>query len=110
MSENTKALFTPVDAGHTYELAHHEGDGHETINFIKKEQQGEEGDPLTTVQDGTTNEAVISMLIDRIRFLNDKMPDELNEKAISKLTDAFECLNRRTREREKRGVEGTDKV
>lgn len=107
MSEKT--LFKAVDAGHSYKLAHHEGDSFETINFIKKEQQGKEGDPLTTVQNGTTNEAVLEMMLDRLQHLNNIMHDELNDKAIAKIKDALECLYRRTRKRETRGVEGTDK-
>lgn len=104
-----------IDAGHTYELHHHQDPnsdsdvGVETIKFVKKEQQGKEGDPLTTVQNGTTNEAVLEMMLDRLQHLNSIMYDELNDKAIAKIKDALECLYRRTRKRETRGVEGTDK-
>jgi hypothetical protein len=101
---NTK-LFNAVDAGHTYELAHHEGDGVELVHFIKKAPI-DEGE-LETVQDGTTNEAIISMLIDRLQFLNEKMHSPKNDEAIKHLHLAFEALSARTADREERGVEGT---
>lgn len=101
---NTK-LFTSVDAGHTYELAHHEGDGVELVHFIKKApiDDGE----LETVQEGTTNEAVISMLIDRLQVLNEMMHSPYNDEAVKHLHLAFEALSARTADREERGVEGT---
>lgn len=110
MEENIKALFTPVDAGHTYELANHESDSTQMLYFIKKEPVEDWSTELKTVHEGTTNEAVLEVLIDRLMFLDEKMPNEQNAKAIHKLQGALEMLNRRTAERKARGVEGTQEV
>lgn len=99
-------LFNTVDAGHKYELKNHSSEETQTIQFIKKtfdEKTGEQ-DSQT---DGTTNEAVISMLIDRLQTLNEKFPSKFNEDAIKHLHLAYEALFARTQDREARGVEGT---
>ena len=105
-----------VDAGHTYDLHNFQEKGSDqdvavqTVKFIKKEPVGEGIPDMKTVQEGTTNEAVIEMLIDRLRFLNKKMPSEYNEKAISDLESAWESLNKRTEDREARNVEGKNEA
>lgn len=105
---NTK-LFNSVDAGHTYELVNHETGTTQTLLFVKKKPEPAEGEPdrMVMVQEGTTNEAVISMLIDRMQVLNETMPSSYNEEAIKHLHLAFEALQARTADREERGVEGT---
>ena len=108
---NTK-LFKAVDAGHTYQLAHHEATDPlavETIHFIKKEKGDNTDDipVMVTVQQGTTNEAVISMLIDRMQHLNELFPSPFNDECIHHLNLAYEALYARTKDREARGVEGT---
>lgn len=90
------------DAGHDYEL-HNVGEGVQNIRFIKKEG-GE------TVHDGTTNEAVLQVLIHRLEVLEEKMPSEHNQKAIASLKEALAQLEARTADREERGVEGTDQA
>jgi len=103
---NTK-LFNTIDAGHTYELVNHESEETQTIHFIKKQKTDTESDVLETVQQGTTNEAVISMLIDRMQVLNESFPSKFNDDAIKHLHLAYEALVARTADREARGVEGT---
>lgn len=56
---------------------------------------------------GTTNEEVIQLLIDRIESLNKIMPSEYNNAAVSNLQTALYMLGQRTKNRERRGVEGT---
>lgn len=58
---------------------------------------------------GTTNEEVIQLLIDRIRSLNVIMHSTHNEGALDFLEAAKAELNLRTHEREERGVEGTSR-
>jgi hypothetical protein len=110
MDENNtqegKTLLAIDDAGHLYRLFNEEGDGLQMVQFIKKEVD-DATNTLVTVADGTTNEAVIAMLIDRLVFLNTKMPSEHNEVAIDRLRDAGRALAQRTAERVERGVEGT---
>jgi hypothetical protein len=63
---------------------------------------------------GTTNEEVIQVLIDRIASLNEmedgKYACRENEWAILHLKVALQCLELRTAKRLERGVEGTSEV
>ena len=98
--------------GHRYELANFENKeakGQE-IQFIEKESQvvSEGVTELVTVNDGTTNEEVIEVLIDRLNNLNGKFPCRENSLAITKLEEALMWLNKRTADRIKRGVKGTN--
>ena len=94
-----------LTAGHKYELASFEGGTPQTLQFIQKE-----GEPLITVSDGTTNEEVLAMLIDRCRFLQDKLPSRETAIAITKMEEALLWFNHRTELRKARGVEGTHKA
>jgi hypothetical protein len=98
---------------HKYELEnfeHPEKPG-QVIQFIEKHYDGC-GDPLpsTTTTDGTTNEELLRVMIDRMRGLNEKMPCRQNSIAITKLEEAAMWLNDRTEERRSRNVEGTMKL
>ena len=103
--------------GHRYELANFEdkeAKGQE-IQFIEKEEKlvsvdelGFGKTDLVTVNDGTTNEEVIEVLIDRLNNLNSKFPCRENSLAITKLEEALMWLNKRTADRVKRGVKGTN--
>jgi hypothetical protein len=90
---------------HTYELENFEkkdGKG-QILQFIHKEPVG---DNLVTVSDGTTNEEVIEAVIDRLKFLNGKFPCKENAMAITNLEQAVMWLEKRTKDRLKRQVEG----
>lgn len=92
--------------GHRYALANFDGDGEQKIRFIHKEPV-ENSTDLRTVEDGTTNEEVLEMLIDRLQHLQAKAPCRENAIVITKLEEALLWLNKRTAERRARGVEGT---
>jgi hypothetical protein len=94
-----------ITPGHKYTLANFEGGNEaQSLQFIEKDAA------MNTINDGTTNEEVLSMLIDRIRFLNDnRLPSRENSIAITKLEEALLWLNKRTANRKARGVEGTSK-
>ena len=95
--------------GHIYELKDFEGEGTQSISFIKKEidPTAPEGSGiLKTVTNGTTNEEVFAVLIDRLQFLNTKFPCRENSIVITKLEEALMWLNKRTADRIIRGVEG----
>jgi hypothetical protein len=96
-----------ITPGHKYELENFELSGApgQKIQFIQKE-----GEPLKTVNDGTTNEEVLAMLIDRCRFLANKLPSRETSIAITKMEEALMWFNKRTAERKARGVEGTHKA
>lgn len=63
-------------------------------------------DELVTVNNGTTNEEVLEMLIDRMKYLQAKFPCKENACCITHLEEGLMWLEKRTRDRQKRGVEG----
>jgi hypothetical protein len=95
-----------ITAGHKYELASFEGSEPQTLQFIEKR-------PvlgtvtLETVNDGTTNEEVLEVLIDRLNTMNSKVPSRETSLAITKLEEALGWMERRTKNRKARNVEGT---
>lgn len=93
--------------GHTYELSNFENKDAEgqILQFIHKEPISGSIE-LKTVSDGTTNEELIEVLIDRLGFLQAKFPCRENAMAITKLDESLMLLNKRTADRLKRNVEG----
>lgn len=94
--------------GHRYEVSNFEnkeGQG-QIIQFIEKKPIAEGSTELKTVSDGTTNEELIAVLIDRLGFLQSKFPCKENACAITKLEEGLMWLNKRTADRMKRNVEG----
>lgn len=60
---------------------------------------------------GITNEALLSIVIDRLEHFQDsKYQCEENAQALQHLNIALNALNERTRNRKLRGVEGTHKL
>lgn len=95
--------------GHKYVAANFENpEEGQLIQFIEKVPREENSSELTTVNDGTTNEELLEILIDRITYLNNKFPCRENSIVITHLQDAQNWLERRTRDRQKRNVEGTN--
>lgn len=99
--------------GHKYELENFEAKDRpgQVIQFIEKRLDPLADQPaaLVTINDGTTNEEVLRVLIDRMNFLQHKFPCRENACAITKLDEALMWLEKRTRDRVARGVEGTHK-
>lgn len=93
--------------GHRYALDNFENPeskGQE-IQFIHKEPI-KDSTLYETVSNGTTNEEILEMLIDRMQFLQDKFPCRENALTITKLEEALMWLEKRTKDRIKRNVEG----
>lgn len=103
-----------ITPGHLYELANFENSDTpcQTIQFIEKQpvKVPDGNDPtkgeLETVNDGTTNEEVLKVLIDRMQFLYNKFPSEETWCSIQHLKSALYAQQSRTYERQQRGVEG----
>ncbi len=76
------------------------------IQFIQKEPKEEGSTELVTVHNGTTNEEVLEVVINRMIYLQNKFPCKENACAITHLQEALMWLEKRTRDRVKRGVEG----
>lgn len=95
--------------GHKYSLQNFESKKEvQTIQFIEKVPDTEAilKGTLITINDGTTNEEVIEMLIDRLTYLQGKFPCKENACAITHLQEANMWLYERTRKRIAQNVEG----
>lgn len=92
--------------GHQYALDSFEEGPTQILNFIHKEPNPLDTTQLSTVNNGTTNEEVLAMLLDRLNFLNAKFPCRENSIAITHIETALLWLNHRTASRKARGVEG----
>ena len=94
--------------GHKYELSNFENKeaAGQTLQFIQKEPVSEGSTELKTIADGTTNEEVLEVLINRLVYLQSKFPCRENAIVITKLEESLMWLNKRTEERLKRNVEG----
>lgn len=108
--------------GHRYELENFEDKNSkgQIIQFIEKypvenfPEELKEGrtfnlndsTDLITAFDGTTNEELLEVLINRMNFLQSKFPCRENACVITKLDEALMWLEKRTKDRIKRNVEG----
>lgn len=92
--------------GHQYEMSNFENKENpgQVLQFIHKEPN--ENNELITISDGTTNEEVLEILINRMNFLNNKFPCRENSIVITHLETALLWLEKRTNDRIKRNVEG----
>jgi len=98
-----------ITPGHLYHLDNFENNESrlpQTIQFIEKVPVVEGSKDLCTVNDGTTNEEVLRVLIDRMNYLQAKFPCRENAIVITKLEESLMWLNHRTAGRVARGVEG----
>lgn len=94
--------------GHQYELSNFENknEAGQILQFIHKEPISEGSTELKTVSDGTTNEELLEVLINRMNYLQSKFPCRENAIVITKLEESLMWLNKRTADRIKRNVEG----
>lgn len=99
-------VLTP---GHRYELENFENTRAlpQTLQFIEKclTTNGDKTE-FKTVNNGTTNEEVLKVLIDRMQTLQKKFPCRENSIVITNLEESLMWLNKRTADRIERGVEG----
>ncbi len=73
-----------------------------TVNIIPFLSMDEEG----VYTGGTTIEGVVTLALDRLRYVNSKFSCRENAVAITKLQEAIMWLEEGTRDRVERGVEG----
>lgn len=97
-----------ITPGHKYELENFESKDQpgQTIQFIEKVPLIERRPELGTVNDGTTNEEVLKVLIDRLNSMQAKFPCRENAIVITHLETGLLWLEKRTADRKARGVEG----
>jgi hypothetical protein len=96
-----------ITPGHKYLLEGFETEkGNQEIQFIEKAPISEGSTELATLNDGTTNEELLEVLINRMNHLQSKFPCRENAIVITKLEESLMWLEKRTKDRKKRGVEG----
>lgn len=96
--------------GHRYEVSHFEDkENFSIIQFIHKAPSEDDPSIFKTLRDGTTNEEVLAVLINRIELLNEKLPCIENLLVLNHLRDSLELLKARTRQRVSAGTDGTNK-
>ncbi len=96
-----------IKEGHIYTMkAFCSGEEAQTLAFICKEPKEEGSSELVLVSDGTTNEEVLNVLINRMNYLQSKFPCRENALVITKLEESLMWLEKRTFDRVKRSVEG----
>ena len=98
-----------LSTGHRYLLDNFEAKNKlgQALQFIEKEKDASGN--FVTVRDGTTNDEVILAVLNRLEYLDRKLPAPENSHAISFLRLALYWLRKRTENRLARGVEGTPK-
>lgn len=105
-----------LDQGHQYELdnfgyiAENKERIPQQLQFIRKEQTFPGSTELKIMIDGTTNEEVLRVLIDRMEYLQELLPCEENVQIISLLNQALHFVNMRRKDRDARGITGTLKA
>jgi len=94
--------------GHRYELENFEAEDQsgQVIQFIEKVPVSEGSSELRTVNDGTTNEELLRVLIDRMNSMQAKFPCWENAIATTHFETGLLWLEKRTADRKARGVEG----
>ena len=90
---------------HLYELENLNG-GTQKLQFIHKVPKADKPAELVTAVNGTTNEEVILALIDRMEYLDAKMPCRENSIVITKLEEALMWICHRKADRMERKVDG----
>ena len=102
-------VLTP---GHLYEVSNFENKDQEgqKIQFIHKELISTDSTELQTIADGTTNEELIEVLLNRMNYLQAIFPCRENAIVITKLEESLMWLNKRTADRVKRNVEGKNEA
>ncbi len=100
-----------IAEGHRYKVEGFDNpENTQTIQFIEKVQRLDGSGELETLNDGTTNEEILEVMIDRMNYLQGKFPCKENAMVITKLEECLMWLNKRTADRKKRNVEGKHKV
>ncbi len=95
-----------ITPGHRYELENFENKEApgQQIQFIQKAHLPDQS--MVTEVDGTTNEELLKVLIDRLTAMGAKFPYRENSIAITYIETALLWLEKRTANRRARGVEG----
>lgn len=96
-----------IEAGHRYQVANFDNPNtFQVISFVSKSPVEEGSKEMKLNFDGTTNEELLAVLIDRTTYLQSLFPCKENACAITKMQEAKFWFEERTRNRVARNVEG----
>lgn len=113
---DTDKQFEVIEPGHVYdafdtELSEEPGHINKTrIVFMRKEPRQAGDSEMEVTLEGTTTEAVLGILIDRVQYLQEQVPCDENKVVLQGLFKARDWLDKRTKNRQARGVEGSNKA
>ncbi len=97
-----------LEIGYKYKLDNFNQESEsQVISFVRREIDSETGE-LKTFNNGITNEEVIFMLLNRINYLDNKLPCEENKQVIGLLKQISLTLHKRTMNRHLKGIKGTN--
>lgn len=98
-----------ITEGHKYQAYNFEDkNSFQVIQFIEKAPTNPGETDLNLVNDGTTNEELLAIIIDRLYYLQGKFPCKENAVAITNIEQGLMWLEKRTKDRTARNVEGTN--
>lgn len=86
-----------LDRGHIYVLEALDGEFNQVLQFVKREGPNYPGN--VGHHPGTTTQAVLRCLIERIQYVNNQIPDYRNDKAIELLREVILLFEQRAAER-----------
>jgi hypothetical protein len=84
-----------IDPGHRYQLNTLDGDVNEVLTFVKRDSPAEKYPGNTGHYAGTTTQEVLRACLDRIRYVNNQIPDDDNLLVIQGLRQCITALERR---------------
>lgn len=106
-------MITTITPGHEYELIDFESFNNpsspvtvQNLKFVNKCPNPDSPETLDLVHDGTTNEDLLKVLINRTQYLQSKFPCRENAIALTKMEEALMWFEKRTADRVARNVEG----
>jgi len=102
-SEDQEIVFMSKQSNREF---HENKAGHQLPDYFF-EAMNVDPEEVNLVQDGTSNEEIIKVLLCRTSYLNEKLPCDENEQAIYHLRQALESFRKRTADRKSRNVENT---
>ena len=89
-----------IRSGHCYKVENFENKSEsQEIQFIEKEQIEPGSTELVTVYDGTTTEELLKVLINRMQYLQGKLPCRENAIVITKLEESLMWLDKKNADR-----------
>jgi hypothetical protein len=86
-----------LDPGHSYLLDSLDGGGPEELTFVKR--VGEKYPGNTTAYSGTTIQEVARVCIDRLKYVDNQIPDDRNYYAMTLLREVIYSLEERAYDR-----------